>query len=150
MTAIAASSISTLGAITSPLPGSSRCSVTTAHRGSLATSSRGLRPFGAKARPAAGWFRRNGIVQTNSPPDGLRQNPITTTDIPAAKVSLDDEWGLVYDWQCPACNLYCHLLEAGGQFRLVNARDNPEVMKEITARPWDVGQTIYPGGPGDV
>lgn len=68
---------------------------------------------------------------------------MTTADIPAETVSSDDEWGLVYDWQCPACNLYCHLLcirESGGQFRLVNARDNPEVMKEITARGFDVDQ----------
>ncbi len=68
---------------------------------------------------------------------------MTTADIPAATVTSDDEWGLVYDWQCPACNLYCHLLcirEAGGQFRLVNARDNPEGMKEITARGFDIDQ----------
>ncbi len=68
---------------------------------------------------------------------------MTTTDMPAETVSSDDEWGLVYDWQCPACNLYCHLLcirESGGRFRLVNARDNPEVMKEITARGFDIDQ----------
>ncbi len=68
---------------------------------------------------------------------------MTTADIPGETVTSDDGWGLVYDWQCPACNLYCHLLcirEAGGQFRLVNARDNPEVMKEITARGFDIDQ----------
>ena len=68
---------------------------------------------------------------------------MTTTNIPTATVSSDDEWGLVYDWQCPACNLYCHQLcirESGGQFRLINARDNPEVMKEITARGFDIDQ----------
>ncbi len=67
----------------------------------------------------------------------------TPVDTPAESVTSDDEWGLVYDWQCPACNLYCHLLrvrEAGGQFRLVNARDKPEVMKEITARGIDIDQ----------
>ncbi len=68
---------------------------------------------------------------------------MTTADISAKTVSLDDEWGLVYDWQCPACNLYCHLLcirESRGQFRLINARNNPEVMKEITARGFDIDQ----------
>jgi len=68
---------------------------------------------------------------------------MTTADIPAETISSDDEWGLVYDWQCPACNLYCHLLcirESGGQFRLIDARDNPEVMKEITARSFDIDQ----------
>ena len=38
---------------------------------------------------------------------------------------------------------YSHLLcirESGGHFRLVNARDNPEVMKEITARGFDIDQ----------
>ena len=72
---------------------------------------------------------------------------MNSADIPvdrlAETVTSEDEWGLVYDWQCPACNLYCHLLrirDAGGQFRLVNARDNPEVMKEITARGFDIDQ----------
>ncbi len=68
---------------------------------------------------------------------------MTNDDIPAETVSSDDEWGLVYDWQCPACNLYCHLLcirESGGQFRLVNARDDSDVMKEITARGFDIDQ----------
>ena len=68
---------------------------------------------------------------------------MTTADIPAETVSSGDEWRLVYDWQCPACNLYCHLLcirESCGQFRLVNARGNPEVMKEITARDFDIDQ----------
>jgi len=68
---------------------------------------------------------------------------MATADIPAETVTSDDEWWLVYDWQCPACDMYCHLLcigEAEGQFRLVDARDNPEVMKEITARGLDIDQ----------
>lgn len=68
---------------------------------------------------------------------------MTTTDNPAETVSSDDRWGLVYDWQCPACNLYCHQLcrgESGDRFRLIDARDNPEVMKEITARGFDIDQ----------
>ena len=66
---------------------------------------------------------------------------MTTADIPVETVSSDDVSELVYDWQCPACNLYCHLLcIREGQFRLVNARDNPEAMKEITARGFDIDQ----------
>lgn len=68
---------------------------------------------------------------------------MTTTPIPAETVSSDDRWGLVYDWQCPACNLYCHQLcggESGARFRLIDARGNPEVMKEITARGFDIDQ----------
>ncbi len=68
---------------------------------------------------------------------------MTTADIHAEMVSSDNEWDLVYDWQCPACNLYCQQLcirESGGQFRLINARDKPEVMKEITARGFDIDQ----------
>jgi predicted DCC family thiol-disulfide oxidoreductase YuxK len=68
---------------------------------------------------------------------------MTTADIPAETVSSDNEWGLVYDWECPACNLYCHQLcirESGGQFSLINARENPEVMKQITARGFDIDQ----------
>ena len=50
MAAIAVSSISTPGAITLELPDSSRWDTTTARRDFRATSSRGSRPYGAKAR----------------------------------------------------------------------------------------------------
>jgi hypothetical protein len=49
MAATAASSISTPGAITLDLPGSSRWDTTTARRDFRANSSRGSRPYGAKA-----------------------------------------------------------------------------------------------------
>src|SRR4030095_12353740 len=49
MAAIAAFSISTLGAITLELPGSSKWDTTTARRDFRASSSRGSRPYGAKA-----------------------------------------------------------------------------------------------------
>jgi hypothetical protein len=49
VTVIAASSISTPGAITLALQGSSRCGITTARQDSRATSSRGSRPYGAEA-----------------------------------------------------------------------------------------------------
>ncbi len=68
---------------------------------------------------------------------------MTTAPNPAETVSSDDQWELVYDWQCPACNLYCHQLcirESGARFRLIDARDNPGVMKEITARGFDIDQ----------
>ncbi len=68
---------------------------------------------------------------------------MTTADNPAETISSDEDLGLVYDWQCPACNLYCNLVridESVGQLRLINARQNPEVMKEITARGFDIDQ----------
>jgi predicted DCC family thiol-disulfide oxidoreductase YuxK len=68
---------------------------------------------------------------------------MTTADTPAGTVSSDDELGLVYDWQCPACNVYCHLLrmpESGGRLRLLDARENPEVMQAITAGGYDIDQ----------
>jgi len=50
---------------------------------------------------------------------------------------------LVYDTQCPACDYYCKLVrvrESVGQLYLVDARDNPEIMQEITARGWDIDE----------
>ncbi len=66
---LAASSISTPGAITFALPGSSRCGITTARRDSRATSNRGSRPYGAKAK-AIGLlipFLNFGLLQSPAP-----------------------------------------------------------------------------------
>ena len=66
-----------------------------------------------------------------------------TADTLDKKFSSDDDWELVYDWQCPACDLYCHQIcmgESSGRLRLVNARSNPDVMKEITAQGFDIDQ----------
>ena len=60
-----------------------------------------------------------------------------TADTLDKNFSSDDDWKLVYDWQCAACNLYCHQIcmgESSGRLRLVNARSNPDFMKEITAQ----------------
>ena len=50
MTAIAASSTSTPGAVTLALPDSLSYGITTVRRDSRATNSRGSRPYGAKAK----------------------------------------------------------------------------------------------------
>jgi predicted DCC family thiol-disulfide oxidoreductase YuxK len=63
---------------------------------------------------------------------------------------------LVYDRECPVCDAYCRLArvrESAGTLRLVNARDESAVMREITARGLDidegmvlkVGDTLYYG-----
>jgi predicted DCC family thiol-disulfide oxidoreductase YuxK len=48
---------------------------------------------------------------------------------------------IVYDKQCPACHLYCRLAEAAaGQadVTLVDAREDSELMTEITRRGMDI------------
>ena len=70
---------------------------------------------------------------------------MNTADTPDNTALSDDDWRLVYDWQCPACDLYCHLIcstESSGRFRLVDARSNPAVMNEITALGFDIDQGI--------
>ena len=50
---------------------------------------------------------------------------------------------LVYDRQCPACNAYCQIVrirECVGDLRIVDARENSEVMNEITAQGLDIDQ----------
>ena len=50
---------------------------------------------------------------------------------------------LVYDYQCPACNYYCHLVrvrESVGELILVDARIPSEIMDEITAAGLDIDQ----------
>ena len=50
---------------------------------------------------------------------------------------------LIYDKQCPACNFYCNIVrirESVGELVLVDARENSEVMDEITKRDWDIDQ----------
>lgn len=94
--------------------------------------------------PEGGWpvsSERRSL--NNSTPAWIVIEPMNTAGNPAESVSSDDELGIVYDWQCPACNVYCHLLrvdESGGRLHLINARENPEVMKEITARGYDIDQ----------
>lgn len=50
---------------------------------------------------------------------------------------------LVYDQECPACNQYCQIVrikETVGDLKIVNARDDSEVMEEITAAGMDIDQ----------
>ncbi len=52
---------------------------------------------------------------------------------------------LVYDQQCPACNYYSQLVRVGetvGELVLINARENHEIMAEITALGLDIDQGI--------
>lgn len=50
---------------------------------------------------------------------------------------------LVYDKECPACDNYCRVVrirESVGDLKLVDARGQSEVMREITTRGWDIDQ----------
>jgi predicted DCC family thiol-disulfide oxidoreductase YuxK len=50
---------------------------------------------------------------------------------------------LVYDEECPVCDAYCRavrLRETVGELRLVNAREDSAVMKEITRQGLDIDQ----------
>ena len=50
---------------------------------------------------------------------------------------------LVYDKECPACNNYCQVVrirEDVGDLRIVDARENSEVLKEITSNGLDIDQ----------
>ena len=55
----------------------------------------------------------------------------------------DEEILLVYDKECPACDNYCQVIrirETVGRLKIVNARDNSDVMQEITAKGLDIDQ----------
>jgi predicted DCC family thiol-disulfide oxidoreductase YuxK len=50
---------------------------------------------------------------------------------------------VVYDWECPVCNIYCRLVRVRptvGQLRLVNARESTVVLEEITKAGLDIDQ----------
>lgn len=50
---------------------------------------------------------------------------------------------LVYDKQCPVCDAYCQIVrirESVGDLKIVDARENSGVMKEITAQGLDIDQ----------
>jgi predicted DCC family thiol-disulfide oxidoreductase YuxK len=50
---------------------------------------------------------------------------------------------LVYDRECPACNAYCQVVnirESVGDLRIVDARENSEVMNEIISQGLDIDQ----------
>ena len=50
---------------------------------------------------------------------------------------------LVYDKECPACNNYCRVVQIRkivGNLKIINARDDSDVMKEITSEGLDIDQ----------
>mgnify|MGYP000023513879 FL=1 len=50
---------------------------------------------------------------------------------------------LIYDKECPACDNYCQVVrirETVGKLRLIDARENSEVLEEITALGLDIDQ----------
>lgn len=50
---------------------------------------------------------------------------------------------LIYDKQCPACNNYCQVIrirESVGELKLVDAREQSDLMNEITAQGFDIDQ----------
>ena len=50
---------------------------------------------------------------------------------------------LIYDKECPACDFYCQIVrihQSVGDLVLIDARENPEVLQEITAEGLDIDQ----------
>jgi predicted DCC family thiol-disulfide oxidoreductase YuxK len=50
---------------------------------------------------------------------------------------------LVYDKECPACNAYCQIVrirESVGDLKIIDAREQSDVMDEITAKGLDIDQ----------
>jgi len=50
---------------------------------------------------------------------------------------------LIYDKECPACNYYCNIVkinESVGELILVDAREQSDVLDEITDLNWDIDQ----------
>lgn len=50
---------------------------------------------------------------------------------------------LIYDKECPACHFYCQIVrirQSVGELVLIDARENPEVVQEITAEGLDIDQ----------
>lgn len=54
---------------------------------------------------------------------------------------MPDKVQIVYDGECPFCDNYCKLVrikDTAGQVELVDARENTQIMKEITALGMDI------------
>lgn len=50
---------------------------------------------------------------------------------------------LVYDKECPACNAYCQIIrirESVGDLKIVDAREDSAILKEITRNGLDIDQ----------
>ncbi|MBU2023146.1 MAG: DUF393 domain-containing protein [Gammaproteobacteria bacterium] len=55
----------------------------------------------------------------------------------------DKQIFLIYAKECPACHFYCQIVrirQSVGELVLIDARENPEVLKEITDQGLDIDQ----------
>ena len=55
----------------------------------------------------------------------------------------DKEIFLVYDRECPACDMYCQLMKiqkSNNDLKIVDAREKSEVTEEITAQGFDIDE----------
>ena len=56
---------------------------------------------------------------------------------------MREEILLVYDRECPACNMYCQIIkikESVGDLQIVDAREDTSVLKQITKERLDIDQ----------
>src|SRR5688572_29630144 len=56
---------------------------------------------------------------------------------------MKEEILLVYDKECPACDNYCRVVrirESVGELKIIDARADSQVMREITAQGLDIDQ----------
>ena len=54
---------------------------------------------------------------------------------------MSDEVEVVYDKECPVCDLYCHAIDvADGELKRVDAREPGEAMDEVTALGLDIDE----------
>ncbi len=92
--------------------------------------------------------------RTNEGTVGSAAAPVAATDAEAALSGAAVT--LVYDGDCPACSNYVRTMrvrDAVGDFRLVDAREDTDVMREITAAGLDmdegmvlkIGDRLYHG-----
>ncbi|PWQ93545.1 DCC1-like thiol-disulfide oxidoreductase family protein [Leucothrix arctica] len=52
---------------------------------------------------------------------------------------------LVYDKDCPACDFYCQIIrirESVGELKIIDARENSDILNEITSNGLDIDQGI--------
>lgn len=55
----------------------------------------------------------------------------------------DEEILLIYDKECPACHYYCQIVrirQSVGTLKIIDAREDSDVMKKITAQGLDIDQ----------
>lgn len=55
----------------------------------------------------------------------------------------EEEVLLVYDKECPACNNYCQVVrirESIGRLKIIDAREESDILKEITVKGLDIDQ----------